>query len=71
MECDIHSNLCNEKYENGIFIDLVYLFNVFDIFCQICGDMPQLDVENIYIYIWVCLKMSCTPTPNGFADPFT
>ena len=20
--------------------------------------------------IWVCLKMSCTPTPNGFADHY-
>jgi hypothetical protein len=53
MECDIHSNLCNEKYENGIFIDLVYLFHVFDIFCRICGDMPQLDVDNISIWGWV------------------
>ena len=23
-----------------------------------------------YIYIWMCLKMLCTPTPNGFADHY-
>ena len=25
---------------------------------------------SLYIYIWVCLKISCTPKPNGFADHY-
>lgn len=70
MECDIHSNLCNEKYENGIFIDLVYLFNVFDVFCQICGDMPQLDVDNISISIYIMNYNDMTQPSSTFCDLF-
>ena len=31
---------------------------------------PQNIINNIYIYIWVCLKMVSTPKPNGFADHY-
>ena len=26
--------------------------------------------REIYIYIWVCLKIEKTPKPNGFADHY-
>ena len=26
--------------------------------------------QSLFIAIWVCLKMSCTPKPNGFADHY-
>ena len=35
------------------------------------GDKQRTMGNGVYIYIiWVCLKMSCTPKPNGFADHY-
>ena len=36
--------------------------------CQ--GRLGRGNFRGIYWGIWVCLKMLCTPKPNGFADHY-
>ena len=40
-----------------IYIYIIYIYISYNIYIYI-----------YHIYIWVCLKMLCTPEPNGFAD---
>ena len=33
-------------------------------------DLPSMAPDVVGFEIWVCLKMLCTPKPNGFADHY-